>query len=108
MNIDLIENASKLDTETNRLDIRRDLHLFCGYVRDREVKRGHRDNALSKADARRLAKLLSDPEAENEIEEDGYSTWVDFVDQTRAPAWSGPLRHGRRLCRLYQSVAKFP
>jgi hypothetical protein len=81
MNIGLIKNPSQLDTETGGLDIRRDLHVFCGYVRDRDVKRGHRDNALSKADARRLAKLLSGPEAEHEIGEDGNSTWVDFVDQ---------------------------
>jgi hypothetical protein len=80
MNIDRIKNSSKLDTVTARPDIRRDLHVFVDYVRDREVKRGHRDNSLSKADARRLAKLLSDPEAESEVQEDGDSTWVDFVD----------------------------
>lgn len=81
MNIDRIKNTSKLDVDTTRPDIRRDLHVFVSYVQDREVKRGHRDNSLSKADARRLAKLSSDPAAESEIQEDGYSTWVDFVDR---------------------------
>ena len=81
MNIERIKGASKLETVTDRPDIRRDLHVFVGYVRDRVVKRGHRDNALSKADSRRLAKLVSDPEAEAEVQEDGYSTWVDFVDE---------------------------
>ena len=80
MNIDCFKNASKLDMFTARPDIRRDLHVFACYVRDRDVKRGHRDNSLSKTDARRLAKLVSDPEAEAEVKEDGYSTWVDSVD----------------------------
>jgi len=80
MNIDRIENVSDLDIEASRPDIRRDLHIFTDYVRDREVKRAHRDNSLSKADSRRLAKLLSDPEAEAEIQQEGWSRWVDFVD----------------------------
>jgi hypothetical protein len=56
--------------------------VFCDYVRDREVKRAHRNNALAKSDARRLAKLLSDPMAVDEVAEDGCSSWVDFVDRT--------------------------
>jgi len=80
MNVDRIRNASKLETVTTRPDVRRDLHVFAAYVRDRAVKRAHRDNSLSKADSRRLAKLLSDPDAEAEVEKEGYSTWVDFVD----------------------------
>lgn len=80
MNIDAFKDISKLEVITPRPDIRRDLHVLASYVRDREVKRGHRDNLLSKSDARRLAKLLSDPNAESEVEEGGYSTWVNFVD----------------------------
>ncbi len=60
--------------------MRRDLHVFVDFVRAREVKRSHRENALSKADAKRLARLLSDPEALPEVEEQGFSAWVDFVD----------------------------
>ena len=80
MNIEHIKNPSRLDIDAARPDLRRDLHLFAAYVRDREVKRGHRDNSLSKADSRRLAKLFSDQEAESEVREDGYSTWVNFID----------------------------
>ena len=81
MNIDQIKNPSKLDIVTFRPDIRRDLHVFTDYVRDREVKRAHRDNSLSKADSKRLAKLLSDPEAEAEVADEGYSIWIHFVDR---------------------------
>ena len=81
MNIDRIKNPSKLDVGAARPDLRRDLHLFADYVRDRDVKRGHRDNSLSKADVRRLAKLFSDQEAESAVREDGFSTWVDFIDR---------------------------
>jgi hypothetical protein len=81
MNVDRLKDVSKLDIFTPRPDIRRDLHVYASYVRERNVKRGHRDNALSKTDARRLAKLLSDPEAESEVQEEGSATWVDFVDR---------------------------
>lgn len=81
MNIDRIKSISKLDAVTTRPDIRRDLHVFIAYVEQREMKRGHRNNTINKSDARRLAKLLSDPEAESEVNEDGYSTWLDFVDR---------------------------
>ncbi len=35
---------------------------------------------LSKSDAKRLAKLMSDPNAAREIDEESHSAWVDFVD----------------------------
>ena len=35
---------------------------------------------LSKADAKRLAKLLSDPQAAEEVEAHGISCWVDYID----------------------------
>jgi len=81
MNIDRIKQASKLDIDTARPDLRRDLHVFVDYVQERDVKRGHRDNSLSKTDSRRLAKLMSDPQAKAEVEEQGASSWVDFVDR---------------------------
>jgi len=81
MNIDRIDVA-RLDVPTRLPDLRRDIHVFADYVRNREVKRAHRDNQLSKADAKRLAKLMTDPEALDEIEGDGSSSWVDFVDGT--------------------------
>jgi len=73
-------DVSRLDVATELPDLRRDLHVFVDYVRAREVKRSHRGNALSKADAKRLARLLSDHDAVREVNEEGSSAWIDFVD----------------------------
>jgi hypothetical protein len=73
-------DVAHLDVVTAVPDLRRDLHVFVDYVRAREVKRSHRGNALSKADAKRLARLLSGPDAVREVDEEGYSRWLDFVD----------------------------
>ena len=73
--------VSDLETISTPFDLRRDLHAFVQYVREYEVKRLVRDNALSVADYRRLAKRLSDPHAKSEIESDSRSSWVDYVDQ---------------------------
>ncbi len=61
-------------------DLRRDIHVFVQYVRGHEVKRSHRDNGLGKADAQRLAKLMSNAEVAEEVEEKGFSAWLRFVD----------------------------
>ena len=79
MNLESIDVAA-LDVATASQDLRRDLHVFVDYVRTHEVKRSHRENALSKADAKRLAKLLSDPDAVGEVDAEGSSAWIDFVD----------------------------
>ncbi|MBL7037994.1 MAG: hypothetical protein ISR77_05155 [Pirellulaceae bacterium] len=73
-------DVARLDVPTRLPDLRRDIHVFVDYVCDRGVKRAHRNNDLSKADSKRLAKLMTDTEALDEIEEDGCSSWVDFVD----------------------------
>ena len=73
-------DVAPLDVVTELPDLRRDLHVFVDYVRAREVKRSHRENALSKADAKRLAKLLSDPDAVRGVDEERSSAWIDFVD----------------------------
>ena len=80
MNLESIDVAP-LDVATALPDLRRDLHVFVDFVRAREVKRAHRGNALSKADAKRLARLLSDPDAVREVDEEGSSAWIDFVDE---------------------------
>jgi hypothetical protein len=80
VNLELIDVAP-LDVATELPDLRRDLHVFVDFVCHREVKRSHRGNALSKADAKRLAKLLSDPDAVREVDEEGSSGWIDFVDE---------------------------
>ena len=81
MEIDRID-VSNFDVPVRTADLRRDLHVFVDYVRDREVKRGHRDNLLNKADAKRLAKLLSYQPLAEEQEEDEYTAWMGFVDDT--------------------------
>jgi hypothetical protein len=73
-------DVAPLDVATALPDLRRDLHVFVDYGRARQVKRAHRGNVLSKADAKRLAKLLSDPNAVREVDEEGSSAWIDFVD----------------------------
>ena len=82
MEIDRID-VSKLDVPVRTADLRRDLHVFVDFVRERAVKRGHRDNLLGKADAKRLAKLLSyRPPPGEQDEADDYSAWMGFVDDT--------------------------
>jgi hypothetical protein len=73
-------DVARREVPTQLPDLRRDIHAFVGYAGDREVKRSHRGNALSKADAKRLAKLMSEAGAEQELDESGSSTWLDFVD----------------------------
>jgi len=69
-----------LTVESNPCDVRRDLYQFVNYIAERDVKRAHRSNMLSKSDANRLAKLMSDPLAEEDVKEHGQSVWIDFVD----------------------------
>jgi len=70
-----------LEVVSNRRDLRRDLHVFARYVREREIKRTHRENQFPRADALRLAALAGDAAARTEIEESGRSDWIDFVDR---------------------------
>ncbi len=79
MKLDPVD-VSRLEVVTRTVDVRRDIHVFVDYVRSRDVKRSHRGNLLSKADAKRLAKLMSDPQAVEEAADDGISGWVDFID----------------------------
>lgn len=75
------ENVENLDLFANPYDPRRDLHLFMNYAADRRIKRLHRDNCLPKTDATRLAKLMTNPGAVDEINEHSDSDWVDYIDQ---------------------------
>src|SRR2546422_11513275 len=70
-----------LEVVANRRDLRRDLHLFIRYLREREIKRTHRENQLPRIDALRLAAMTGDAAARREIEERGRSGWIDFVDR---------------------------
>jgi hypothetical protein len=80
LNLEPID-VTGLDIPTGLPDLRRDLHVFVDYVRSRQIKRSHRGNLLSKTDAKRLAKLMSDPQAMQKLdEENGHSSWINFVD----------------------------
>jgi len=72
-------DVSQLDLFDNTSDLRRDLHIFVNYVREREVKRAYRTNHLPKADFKRLAKLMNDESGLEEVADSGFSTWVDYV-----------------------------
>ena len=73
-------DVSQLDALHSPCNLRRDLHAFVNYVRDRSVKRAVRGNTLPKADAARLAKLMSAPAAPEEVQREGSARWIDFVD----------------------------
>jgi len=81
MNLKQID-VNGLKVFANHCDLRRDLHVFMDYVGNRSVKRSNRENNLSKMDARRLSKLISDPLAPEEVEDSGYSNWLDYIDET--------------------------
>ncbi len=73
--------VENLDTVVNDRDMRRDIHLFIDYIRSRDVKRTHRTNEFYKADLKRLAKLLGDPETVEDVRSEGRSRWIEFIDQ---------------------------
>ena len=73
-------DVSQLEVYSNPHHLRRDIHAFVQYVSERKVKRAYRSNQLPKPDAKRLAKLMSHPECLQQIQEDGYSWWIDEVD----------------------------
>ncbi len=73
-------DVSKLDVYASHFNIRKDLHIFIDYIRHRDVKRSHRQNDLPKADLRRLAKLMSDPGAAEDIKNYNKAPWIDYID----------------------------
>jgi len=74
-------SVEDLEVFVNPCNLRRDLHVFVDYLQDRTVKRLHRSNSLSKGDATRLAKLMTDPDALEEVQAEEDSQWVDYVDR---------------------------
>ena len=74
-------NTDELSVFSNQYDLRHDLHAYVEYVRDRCVKRLHRSNELNRSDSKRLAKLMSNSYAIEEVETKGYSEWVNYVDE---------------------------
>ncbi|MBC2697313.1 MAG: hypothetical protein HF974_03040 [ANME-2 cluster archaeon] len=74
------ELGNELSVFSNQYDLRHDLHVYVEYIQDRDVKRLHRSNELNRADSKRLAKLMSDSYAIEEVEKNGYSEWINYVD----------------------------
>ncbi|MFV9677207.1 MAG: hypothetical protein ACNYVW_06100 [Methanosarcinales archaeon] len=80
MDMKPVTNINDLNVVSNRSELRRDVHTFVNYTREREVKRTHRSNDLSKADIKRLAKLMGDPETQKQVKITGTSSWIEFID----------------------------
>ncbi|MGP8337410.1 MAG: hypothetical protein ACT6FC_04165 [Methanosarcinaceae archaeon] len=74
-------NISELDIFSNQYDLRHDLHTYVEYVQDRDIKRLHRSNELNRSDSKRLAKLMSNSHAIEELKDHGYSNWINYVDE---------------------------
>lgn len=74
-------DVGSLESCRCEFDLRKDLHLYVEHIRDRTIKRSVRENKLPKADARRIAKLLSDADALTDIEETGESPWLDYIEK---------------------------
>ena len=76
-----IKDLSELIVYSNQYDLRHDLHAYVEYMQDRDVKRLHRSNELNRSDLKRLAKLMSDSYAIEEVEKNGDSNWINYVDE---------------------------
>jgi len=63
------------------VDLRRDVYQFVRYVEDKGLVRTKRDNAIPKAAARRLAKLLSFTEEAEAVETDNRGYWSNHISQ---------------------------
>ena len=74
-------DVENLDVFVNSCDLRRDLHTFSRYVSYNEIKRAHRDNSLPKAHLKRIAKMMSDASLVKDVDEDGHSHWIAFIDR---------------------------
>ena len=74
-------DIDKLTVVSNQCDLRQDLHAYVEYVQSRDVKRLHRSNELNRSDQKRLAKLMSDSYTIKEVESNGYSMWIYYVDE---------------------------
>ncbi len=74
-------DVENLQIFVNACDLRRDLHSFARYVSENEIKRAHRDNTLPKAHLKRIAKLMTDTSVIRDVNDDGYSLWIDYIDR---------------------------
>jgi hypothetical protein len=61
------------------VDVRRDIHVFLGYLRERGIRRTVRGNLVPRADAARLAKLLSHAGEGAFVKERGAGLWCEHL-----------------------------
>src|ERR1035437_10130067 len=73
--------VTDLDVFANPTDIRFDIHAFMEYARGHEIKRRHRDNRVPAGHQQRVAKLLSHPLSEADMDEDKCFPWIEHVDE---------------------------
>ena len=76
------ETAALTVVSSGPRNLRRDLYKFADFVRKNTVKRTYRENLIPKAVAKRLARILSDPEEETFVEENGQGLWTEIVGST--------------------------
>ncbi|NOR49220.1 MAG: hypothetical protein GQ533_14460 [Methanosarcinaceae archaeon] len=79
--VNINELGNELSTYSNQYDLRHDLHAYVEYMQNRDVKRLHRNNELNKSDLKRLAKLMGDSSLVEEVKADGYSNWINYIDE---------------------------
>ncbi len=101
-------DIDELSIVSNQCDLRHDLHAFVEYVRGRDVKRLHRSNELNKSDQKRLAKLMSNSCLVEEVEAEGYSEWITYVDELALAFKFANYDTEGRYMGYYSSEPSFP
>jgi len=101
-------DIDELSIVSNQCDLRHDLHAFVEYVRGRDVKRLHRSNELNKSDQKRLAKLMSNSCLVEEVEANGHSDWIDYVDELALAFKFANYDTEGRYMGYYSSEPSFP
>ena len=101
-------DIDELSIVSNQCDLRHDLHAFVEYVQSRDVKRLHRSNELNKSDQKRLAKLMSSSCLVEEVEAEGHSEWIDYVDELALAFKFANYDTEGRYMGYYSSEPSFP
>ncbi|MBP7866817.1 MAG: hypothetical protein KA419_12800 [Acidobacteria bacterium] len=64
------------------LNLKRDIFHFVTFAAHNPIKRSHRENLIPKAAAKKIARLLSDPEEEEWVEDTDSGSWSELVGNT--------------------------
>ncbi len=101
-------DIDELSIVSNQCDLRHDLHAYVEYVRGCDVKRLHRSNELNRSDQKRLAKLMSNSHLREEVEAEGHSDWIDYVDRLALAFKFTNYDTEGRYMGYYSSEPSFP